>query len=97
MRCLALVSLDIAPARQGNDLYVLHGVTLGATGKPTKGTKRHPTIGDRVVIGTSSTILGDITVVSSHPRQAYRICLAAYATLLSSRRVMAVSWAPLRW
>ncbi|KAL1518978.1 hypothetical protein AB1Y20_003247 [Prymnesium parvum] len=49
-------------AVMGNDLYVLHGVTLGATGKPTGGSKRHPTIGDRVVIGAGSTILGDITV-----------------------------------
>ena len=35
----------------GNDLYLLHSVTLGATGKPTGGAKRHATIGDRVVIG----------------------------------------------
>jgi len=46
----------------GSDLYVLHSVTLGATGKATRGAKRHPTIGDRCVIGAGSTILGDVTV-----------------------------------
>ena len=46
----------------GNDIYMLHTVTLGATGKPTYGAKRHPTIGSRVVLGAGSTVLGDITV-----------------------------------
>jgi len=47
----------------GSDVYCLHGVTLGATGKPVpSGTKRHPTIGSRVVMGAGSTVLGDITI-----------------------------------
>lgn len=46
----------------GSDIYMLHQVTLGATGKPTHGAKRHPTIGDGVVIGSGSFVLGDITV-----------------------------------
>jgi serine O-acetyltransferase len=46
----------------GSDVYMLHGVTLGATGKPTGGKKRHPTIGSRVVLGAGSTVLGDISV-----------------------------------
>jgi serine O-acetyltransferase len=49
-------------ARIGSDVYMLHGVTLGATGKPTNGEKRHPTVGSRVVLGAGSTILGDIEV-----------------------------------
>jgi serine O-acetyltransferase len=46
----------------GSDVYMLHGVTLGATGKPTGGKKRHPTIGSRVILGAGCTVLGDVTV-----------------------------------
>jgi len=44
----------------GDDVLVYQGVTLGGTGKDTG--KRHPTIGDGVVIGTGATILGNIRV-----------------------------------
>lgn len=44
----------------GDDVTIYKGVTLGGTGKE-KG-KRHPTIGNNVVIGTGATILGSITV-----------------------------------
>ena len=44
----------------GNDVLLYQGVTLGGTGKE-KG-KRHPTIGDHVVIGTGAKILGNITI-----------------------------------
>ena len=53
-----------ATAVLGSDLYILHQVTLGATGKPMGGAKRHPTVGDRVVLGAGCTILGDVTVGS---------------------------------
>ena len=47
----------------GSDCYVLHGVTLGATGKPTPPrAKRHPTIGNRVTLGAGCTVLGDVRV-----------------------------------
>jgi len=46
----------------GSDIYMLHGVTLGATGKPMYGKKRHPTISDGVTLGAGSTVLGDITM-----------------------------------
>lgn len=49
----------------GSDVYMLHGVTLGATGKPTGGKKRHPTVGSRVVLGAGCTVLGDIEVGDS--------------------------------
>lgn len=39
----------------GNNFVLYHGVTLGGTGNHTG--KRHPTIGDNVIIGTGSTIL----------------------------------------
>ena len=48
----------------GSDVYMLHGVTLGATGKPTGGKKRHPTVGSRVVLGAGSTVLGNIAIGS---------------------------------
>jgi len=44
----------------GDNVMMFHGTTLGGTGKD-KG-KRHPTIGDNVVIGANSTILGNIVV-----------------------------------
>ena len=46
----------------GDDVLMYQGVTLGGTGKE-KG-KRHPTIGDNVVIGTGAKILGNITIGS---------------------------------
>ncbi|EOD14063.1 hypothetical protein EMIHUDRAFT_56234, partial [Emiliania huxleyi CCMP1516] len=48
----------------GSDVYMLHGVTLGATGKPMHGAKRHPTIADSVTLGAGATVLGDILVGS---------------------------------
>jgi serine O-acetyltransferase len=47
-------------AEIGDDVLLYQGVTLGGTGKE-KG-KRHPTIGNNVVIGTGAKILGNITI-----------------------------------
>jgi len=44
----------------GDDVTMYQGVTLGGTGKE-KG-KRHPTIGNNVVISAGAKILGDITI-----------------------------------
>lgn len=44
----------------GNNVTIYQGVTLGGTGKE-KG-KRHPTIGDHVVIGNGARVLGSFTV-----------------------------------
>jgi serine O-acetyltransferase len=44
----------------GDDVTLYQGVTLGGTGKETG--KRHPTIGDNVVIGAGAKVLGNITV-----------------------------------
>ena len=44
----------------GNNVTIYHGVTLGGTGKE-KG-KRHPTIGNNVLIGTGAKLLGNITI-----------------------------------
>ncbi|SFR09421.1 serine O-acetyltransferase [Desulfoscipio geothermicus] len=47
-------------AEIGNNVTIYQGVTLGGTGKE-KG-KRHPTIGDNVVISTGAKILGSFKV-----------------------------------
>jgi serine O-acetyltransferase len=44
----------------GDDVLLYQGVTLGGTGLE-KG-KRHPTIGNNVVIGTGAKVLGNITI-----------------------------------
>ncbi|MCR2807274.1 serine O-acetyltransferase [Paenibacillus soyae] len=44
----------------GDDVVIYQGVTLGGTGKE-KG-KRHPTIGNNVVIGSGAKVLGSFTV-----------------------------------
>ncbi len=49
----------------GDDVKLYQGVTLGAlsVAKSAAGTKRHPTLGDRVVIYANATVLGGDTVV----------------------------------
>lgn len=47
-------------AEVGNDVTLYHGVTLG--GVSLNREKRHPTIGDGVVVGSGAQILGPITV-----------------------------------
>ena len=44
----------------GEDVTLFQGVTLGGTGKERG--KRHPSLGDRVVVGTGAKVLGGITV-----------------------------------
>jgi serine O-acetyltransferase len=44
----------------GDDVHLYHQVTLGGTGHDRG--KRHPTIGDRVVIGAGAKVLGDIEI-----------------------------------
>ena len=47
-------------AEIGDDCLLYHGVTLGGTGKDTG--KRHPTIGNNVLIGTGAKVLGPFKV-----------------------------------
>ena len=44
----------------GDNCTIYHGVTLGGTGKDTG--KRHPTIGNNVLISTGAKVLGPFTV-----------------------------------
>lgn len=47
-------------AEIGDDCLIYHGVTLGGTGKDSG--KRHPTIGNNVLIGTGAKVLGPFKV-----------------------------------
>ncbi len=51
----------------GNNVKIYQGVTLGAlsVAKSMQEAKRHPTIGDRVVIYSNATILGGATAIGS--------------------------------
>jgi serine O-acetyltransferase len=49
-----------ATAEIGDDVTLYKGVTLGGTSLVA--VKRHPTVGNNVVIGTNATVLGAITV-----------------------------------
>jgi serine O-acetyltransferase len=47
-------------AEIGDDCLIYKGVVLGGT--TLKKRKRHPTLGNRVIVGSNSTILGAITI-----------------------------------
>jgi len=46
----------------GNNVLIYHGVTLGATGNEPDKSKRHPRVGDNVVIGAGALVLGNICI-----------------------------------
>lgn len=50
-----------ATAEIGNDVTIYHGVTLGGRGDDRNG-KRHPTVRNKVMIGSGAQILGAITL-----------------------------------
>ena len=47
-------------AEVGDDVTLYHGVTLG--GVSSRKEKRHPTLGDRVIVGAGAQLLGPIAV-----------------------------------
>lgn len=52
-----------ATAIVGDDVLIYQGVTLGGTGKEQG--KRHPTVGNNVVVGSGAKVLGNITIGSN--------------------------------
>jgi serine O-acetyltransferase len=44
----------------GDDVMLYHDVTLG--GRSMAKVKRHPTVGDRVTIGSGARVLGDVHI-----------------------------------
>lgn len=47
-------------AEVGDDVILFHGTTLG--GRSMSRGKRHPTVGDRVMIGAGAKVLGPVTL-----------------------------------
>ncbi|WP_420122777.1 serine O-acetyltransferase EpsC [Nakamurella sp.] len=47
-------------AEVGDDVLLFHGVTLG--GRTMRKGKRHPTLGDHVVVGAGAKILGPVSI-----------------------------------
>ena len=67
----------------GDNVTLFQGVTLGGTGKE-KG-KRHPTLGDNVVVGAGAKVLGNITLGENVSVGANAVVLAdvpAYSTVV---------------
>lgn len=68
----------------GNDISILHGVTLGGSGK--EGGDRHPKIGDGVMIGANASVLGNIRVNAGN-------IYVSSATSVSSDGSVIAGWA----
>lgn len=68
----------------GDDCTIYHGVTLGGTGKDTG--KRHPTIGNNVMIGAGAKVLGPINIANNVKIGAGAVvvkeCLKAGSTII---------------
>ncbi len=85
----------------GNNVTLYQGVTLGGTGKETG--KRHPTLGDNVVVGVGASVLGSIdigadsvigagaVVLKPVPRNSTAVGVPARVVKEEGRRVLARS------
>ncbi len=59
----------------GDDCTIYQGVTLGGTGKETG--KRHPTLGNNVMVGSGAKVLGPFTVGDNSKIAAGAVVLSA--------------------
>lgn len=70
-------------AEIGNNVTIYHGVTLGGTGKDIG--KRHPTLGDNVLVGAGCKVLGPIHIGANSRIGANSVvlsCVPANATAI---------------
>lgn len=74
-------------AEIGDNCTIYHGVTLGGTGKDT--LKRHPTIGNNVMIGAGAKVLGPINITDNVKIGAGAVvvkeCLVKGATIVGTK------------
>ena len=61
-------------AEIGNDCTIYQGVTLGGTGKDLG--KRHPTLGNNVMVGAGAKVLGPMTIGDNSKVAANAVVLA---------------------
>lgn len=85
-------------AEVGDDCLIYHGVTLGGTGKDQG--KRHPTLGDNVLVGAGAKVLGPFTVgdnarvaagavvLDAVPRGATAVGVPARVVRIDGQKVM---------
>ncbi|MFI5619701.1 serine O-acetyltransferase EpsC [Streptomyces sp. NPDC051567] len=65
-------------ARVGDDVTLYHGVTLGSRGWSHTGApdaRRHPVIGDDVLIGVGACVLGPVTIGNGNRIRAHSLVL----------------------
>ncbi|MEU1517168.1 serine O-acetyltransferase EpsC [Streptomyces sp. NPDC005811] len=73
----------------GDDVTLYHGVTLGSRGwvRDSDGARRrHPVLGDRVLIGTGASVLGPVTVSDGCRIPAHALVLHDLPTTAAPRR-----------
>jgi serine O-acetyltransferase len=63
-------------AEIGDDVLLYHGCTLGGTS--LEATKRHPTLGDNVVVGAGAALLGPIEIGENSRVGANSVVLESY-------------------
>ena len=78
-------------AEIGDDCLIYHGVTLGGTGKDSG--KRHPTIGNNVLIGTGAKVLGPFKVGDNSRIAANSVVLSEIPPRVVKRRGVKVDYA----
>lgn len=83
-------------ARVGDDVTLYHRVTLGGRGwwVDGKASRRHPSVGDRVVLGVGATLLGPIHVGDDAHVGAHCLVLTDVPTGARVRAPAAVPVAP---
>ncbi|UXX94635.1 serine O-acetyltransferase [Streptomyces sp. AD2-2] len=83
-------------AQVGDDVTIYHQVTLGAVGwwsdvKRPEGERRHPRVGNGVVLGTNATVLGPVTIADHAVIGAQALVnkdVPAYARVLAPTAVI---------
>jgi serine O-acetyltransferase len=74
----------------GDFCYILHGVTLGSTGKTVNG-RRHPRIGSHVSLGAGSAVLGPVMIADHALIGAHAIVTKTVkngATVIGTNKVL---------